>query len=179
MKINYIIGDATNPQGPGNKIIVHCCNNIGGWGRGFVVALSKKWKEPEANYREWYNKKEWTQDCPNGTETIRFELGEVQFVDVDHLTKVANLIGQKGIAFGPEGPPVRYEEIKKGFLKIKNYILNTKSTANIHMPRIGCGLAGGSWQKIYDIIKEVFEDTDIQINIYTLPHEEKDYPNIF
>lgn len=27
--INYVIGDATAPQGEGPKFIVHCCNNIG------------------------------------------------------------------------------------------------------------------------------------------------------
>ena len=90
MKINYIVGDATNPQGPGNKIITHCCNDIGGWGRGFVVALSKKWKEPEGSYREWYRNKE----CQGIGEITPFELGEVQFVEINHFTQVANLIGQ-------------------------------------------------------------------------------------
>lgn len=49
--IKYIIGDATEPQGEGNKIIVHCCNNIGGWGAGFVLSLSKKWLEPGSKER--------------------------------------------------------------------------------------------------------------------------------
>ncbi len=38
MNINYITGDATRPAGPGPHIIVHVCNDIGEWGRGFVVA---------------------------------------------------------------------------------------------------------------------------------------------
>ena len=53
MEIKYITGDATQPVGEGNKIIVHVCNDVGGWGRGFVMALSKRWKEPEMKYREW------------------------------------------------------------------------------------------------------------------------------
>ena len=40
-KVNYIVGDATNPKKEGNKIIVHICNDIGGWGKGFVMAISK------------------------------------------------------------------------------------------------------------------------------------------
>ena len=43
LNINYVIGDATQPIGDGAKIIVHVCNDIGGWGRGFVLALTKKW----------------------------------------------------------------------------------------------------------------------------------------
>lgn len=44
MEINYLKGDATNPASAGNKIIVHVCNDIGGWGKGFVMAISKRWK---------------------------------------------------------------------------------------------------------------------------------------
>jgi O-acetyl-ADP-ribose deacetylase (regulator of RNase III) len=38
--IEYVQGDATRPQGPGNKIIVHICNDVGGWGKGFVLTLA-------------------------------------------------------------------------------------------------------------------------------------------
>lgn len=30
--IQYIKGDATSPKGTDNKIIVHVCNDVGGWG---------------------------------------------------------------------------------------------------------------------------------------------------
>lgn len=47
MDIIYIKGDATSPISPGNKIITHICNDIGGWGKGFVLALSKNGKLPK------------------------------------------------------------------------------------------------------------------------------------
>ncbi len=176
MKMNYIVGDATNPQGPGNKIIAHCCNDIGGWGRGFVVALSKKWKEPESEYREWYKDRKHQ----GIGEVVPFELGEVQFVEINHFTQIANIIGQHGVKFGSNGPPVRYEAIKLGFQKIKKHIENNMGIngASIHMPRIGCGLAGGSWDKIFDILKEVFEDSNIELYVYTLPNEVDDYDDL-
>lgn len=35
--IEHLQGDATRrPVGPGPKIIAHICNDVGGWGRGFV-----------------------------------------------------------------------------------------------------------------------------------------------
>jgi O-acetyl-ADP-ribose deacetylase (regulator of RNase III) len=46
-KINYINGDATPPLAKGIKIIAHICNAMGGWGKGFVVAISKKWENSE------------------------------------------------------------------------------------------------------------------------------------
>lgn len=46
-EIEYIKADATLPQSEGTIIITHICNDIGGWGKGFVLALSKRWKAPE------------------------------------------------------------------------------------------------------------------------------------
>ena len=47
MTIQYLKGDATAPKTHGKKIIVHVCNDIGKWGKGFVLAISKRWKEPQ------------------------------------------------------------------------------------------------------------------------------------
>jgi hypothetical protein len=43
--IVFLKGDVTCPSQQGLKIIAHICNDIGGWGKGFVLALSKKWKD--------------------------------------------------------------------------------------------------------------------------------------
>ncbi|MBV9509840.1 MAG: Appr-1-p processing protein, partial [Caulobacteraceae bacterium] len=58
MAITYLKGDATQPTGKGNKIIAHICNDLGGWGKGFVLALSKRWPQPEAAFRQWYRDRE-------------------------------------------------------------------------------------------------------------------------
>ena len=88
MKIKHIIGDATNPPRTSPAIIVHCCNDIGAWGRGFVLALSRRWKEPEREYRAW----------ASGGISAYFVLGKVQFVQVETAPAlwIANLIGQRG-----------------------------------------------------------------------------------
>lgn len=100
--IQYKKGDATNPIDNGNKVIVHICNDIGAWGKGFVMAISKKWKEPEKKYREWFKSKE------------NFNLGEVQFVKVQEDLWVANLIGQHKINKDENGnAPIRYEAVEK------------------------------------------------------------------
>lgn len=53
--IQYIRGDATSPQTEGKKIIAHICNDIGGWGKGFVKAISNRWSDPENEYRNGLN----------------------------------------------------------------------------------------------------------------------------
>ena len=40
--LRYVTGDATVPQGGGPKILVHLCNDAGGWGAGFVLAVSRR-----------------------------------------------------------------------------------------------------------------------------------------
>jgi len=108
MNINYVIGDATNPAGDDPKIIVHVCNDIGGWGRGFVVALSKRWPEPEQSYRAWHR----------GEEKTLFALGEVQFVQVADNIWVANMIGQRDVRTVSGVPPVRYEAIRNALKRV-------------------------------------------------------------
>jgi O-acetyl-ADP-ribose deacetylase (regulator of RNase III) len=51
--IQYLQGDAISPQAKGPKIIAHVCNDQGRWGKGFVLALSASWPEPEQAYRKW------------------------------------------------------------------------------------------------------------------------------
>ncbi|HEY4003101.1 MAG TPA: Appr-1-p processing protein, partial [Candidatus Xenobia bacterium] len=85
MTIQYVQGDATTPQGPGNQILVHLCNDIGRWGKGFVMAVSARWPEPEQSYRQWHRLRQG------------FELGQVQFVPVSPTLWVANLIGQHDV----------------------------------------------------------------------------------
>ena|SRR5487761_2690046 len=154
MSINYIFGDATQPIGSGPKIIVHVCNDIGGWGRGFVLALSKRWAEPEQQYRVWH--------C--GESGKPFALGEVQFVEVADSLWVANLIGQRDIRTIGDIPPVRYDAIRKGMQKVATEAL--RIGASVHMPRIGCGLAGGKWEEVGKIVEAELVDNKVPVTVY-------------
>ena len=153
--INYLKGDATAPVGEGNKIIVHVCNDIGGWGRGFVLALSKRWSQPENEYKKWYKSNE------------DFLLGEVIFVQVEAHIWVANMIGQRDIKPDKEGnPPVRYEAIGKALSKVA--VFAKEANASVHMPRIGCGLAGGTWDKMEPVIIQELAKKEIPVTVYDL-----------
>jgi O-acetyl-ADP-ribose deacetylase (regulator of RNase III) len=154
-EINYIIGDATKPKIIDNKIIVHICNDIGGWGKGFVMAISKRWKEPEKEYRNWFK----TQD--------NFSLGQIQFIKVENDIWIANLIGQHKINKDENGnAPIRYDAIKIGLNKVAEFA--KVNNATVHMPRIGCGLAGGTWNKIEPILKETLLKNEIATYVYDI-----------
>lgn len=155
MKIHYVKGDATAPVGEGNKIIVHVCNDIGAWGKGFVMALSGKWKATEKEYRSWAD------------SNSNFKLGEVQFVQVEPTIWVANLIGQRDVVRDDDGtPPVRYPAINKGLIKVSAFARQMKAT--VHMPRIGCGLAGGTWDQIEPLITHELTAAGVETFVYDL-----------
>jgi O-acetyl-ADP-ribose deacetylase (regulator of RNase III) len=153
MMIKYKTGDATDPGGSGVKIIVHCCNDIGKWGAGFVLALSRKWKAPEHRYRKLFRSKHKPQ------------LGEVQFVSVGNDIIVANLIGQVGVRSRENAHPVRYDAIRLGMEAVAQYA--RVHGGSVHMPRIGCGLGGASWSNIEPIILDSL--VGLRVYVYDLP----------
>lgn len=161
-KINYLVGDATSPQTDGSFIITHIVNDKGGWGAGFVLALSKKWSQPEREYRAW-------------SKTKR-KLGNVQFVVVGTNQIVANLVGQEDTVYSKEGvPPVRYSAILVGLEKV---FKQAKSmNASVHMPRIASGLAGGRWSIIEKVIEAASESVKHEVDIYVYDFEDVNSPN--
>jgi O-acetyl-ADP-ribose deacetylase (regulator of RNase III) len=152
--LTIIKGDATSPQAKGPKIIAHVCNDIGGWGAGFVVAISRRWKEPERDYRDWHRRRAGND----------FGLGAVRLVQVQPDLWVANMIGQHGIKAGSQGPPIRYDAVQRCLTTLAEHAL--RLGASVHMPRIGCGLAGGSWDKIEPIITRTLCERDIPVTVY-------------
>lgn len=157
--INYVIGDATKPSIAGNKIIAHICNDVGGWGKGFVLSLSKSLPKSEIEYRKWANSKDLSEMRP-------FKLGEVQFVKCAPQIIVANMVAQSGIGYKNNIPPIRYDFLRE-CLHIIAYN-SPKINASIHMPRIGCGLAGGKWEIIKKIIDEELIQKNIEVYVYDL-----------
>ena len=153
-KLTVLNGDATAPVGSGPRVIVHICNDIGGWGSGFVVAVSKRWKEPEADFRAWYK----------GRNENDFALGAVRFVPVEDELWVGNMIGQHTIRATPDGPPIRYDAVKEALGRVGDFALDRG--ASVHMPRIGCGLAGGTWDRIGPIVQSELLARGVETFVY-------------
>lgn len=172
-KIHYIIGDATLPieTEAENRLIVHCCNSLGAWGAGFVVPLGKRYPKAKERYKKFIEE--------NKGISI---LGEVNEVKVADNIYVENLIGQSFLYKKANGEiPCNYVAIETGFRNIIRKWLsyyevfhNEKQNFSIHMPRIGCGLAGGDWKTIEEIIQRTFVDiADVDVYVYDLK-EQKD-----
>lgn len=168
--IDYVEGDATKPLGDGHKFIIHCCNDIGAWGSGFVLALSRMSPVPEACYRWWHQ-----VGSQAANVTGAFELGACQFVELTQDITVVNMIGQEGTISNPRDatPPIRYWAIEECLDHVRAAVWHARyishDNPSVHCPRFGAGLAGGNWDRIEQMIDGVLTNDDISTTVYDLP----------
>lgn len=146
MKIEYRYGDVLTTD---SKYIAHCCNAQGKMNSGVAKAIRNKYPKAFTVYRDSY-------------ETKGLFLGQVIGADCgDHL--ILNIIGQK--YYGYDGQTyVDYPAIRKALNSINKNIAEPVS-----FPLIGCGLAGGDWTIMSQIIEE--ESTNFQPIVYAFNDE--------
>lgn len=170
MNITYVVGDATRPIGDGPRVIAHICNDQGGWGRGFVVALSKRDPFPEQCYRGWHRYGSYL-DPDFGPRP--FALGQTQIVSMkDFPVFAANMVAQHQVRHDLTAPPaVQYGALRSCLNQLADFCVKhvpEDSVASVHMPRIGCGLGGGSWDRVEPIIQETLIARGVPVTVYDL-----------
>jgi len=159
--VTYVKGDATRPQGDGTKIIAHVCNNIGAWGKGFVLALDKLSPEPRKVYRDLVRELIIFGNKPTLT------LGTMTLAEVERGNLyVANMVAQRGLRSATNPVPLDYDALEKSLETLA--VTAEIFAASVHMPRIGCGLAGGNWDVVESIINRVLTLRDIDVTVYDL-----------
>jgi O-acetyl-ADP-ribose deacetylase (regulator of RNase III) len=156
--IHYRLGDATAPA-TRPAIIAHVCNDIGAWGRGFVLAVSQRWPQVRGAYYQHVR-----------ALSPVSALGHTQILPVEPDLWIANMIAQHGIRRDPKGtPPIRYDALRSCLAMVADAA--RQFHASVHMPRIGCGLAGGQWERVAPIILETLCLAGVPVTVYTLPHD--------
>ena len=185
-RLHYVTGDATTvSQGRGFKVIAHVCNDLGRWGKGFVMAISAKWPEVAKEYRRWHQSGDdgfrlgavqtviiTEQMCANGT-------AQAALTNASGGLAVANMIGQHGIKTESGEPPVRYNAIGESLLTVGARAVELAGlyrTPSVHMPRIGAGLAGGQWTEIEPLILRMLTASpNLEAYVYDLEVRDVSY----
>lgn len=160
--LTTVTGDASHPkivESP--AIIAHICNDVGGWGAGFTGALSRRDKRPEWDYDRW---------CANRSLLFPgitpFQLGQIKFAPYRAGITVCNMIAQEGIGPDQMGrPPIRYNFLLECLRRLAEIAL--AFDAEVHMPKIGAGLAGGDWKRIEEMIFNTL--AGVPVTVYVLP----------
>lgn len=93
------------------------------------------------------------------------KLGQIDYKNLELLNSHKNLVivnAYTQFNYGKKGQYLDYEALTLCMRKI-NHIFAGK---HIGMPKIGCGLAGGDWDKVKLIIRKELKDCDITIVEY-------------
>lgn len=157
-KIETKTGSATSPRPEKGKgvIIAHCCNNLGGWGKGFVLAVDELSAAPRAAYQGLAK----DHGKGKGSSAGNIPLGEVQFVEVKTGLFVSNMIAQDRFANDhADGCAVNYPALRKCLLITFHRAI--RLGYSVHIPEgIGSGLAGGNQAEILKMISECVTEVE-------------------
>ncbi len=154
-EITYVRGDASRPRGSGPRILAQIVNDSAfTWGGGFSLAVREKWPVAQKAFRAWAEQ-----------ERRNLRLGNVHVGDVDESLAVASMIAQHG--FGPSPKPrIRYMALKACLERLGN--VAAERSATVHMPKIGTGQAGGSWNIVREFVQEAVCAHGVKVFVYEL-----------
>lgn len=158
--ITYLKGNALEPRGGEQKIIVHVVNDATpNWGgRGFAIGLKRKWPAAQREFRNWAD-----------TNRDHLRLGQVHIVRVSDNVSIASMVCQKGYGPSPK-PRIRYAALADCLSKVAEAARTIQ--AAVHMPRIACGQAGGAWFIVEELISSALVASGVLVFVYDLPDRE-------
>jgi hypothetical protein len=143
----------------GSSVIVpHVCNNSNSFGAGFAGALARKYPIVKENYHLL------------GSHFLKNNIGYTQYIttiedpEYKHKLIFANMIAQNGTISSKNPRPLNYLSLVKCMVSVSSYIqknFDSEQTVKIHCPKFGCGLAGGNWNFIKDLIEDIWNNHSV------------------
>lgn len=131
-------------------VIAHGVNCQGVMGSGAAKALYEKWPIVKEKYLKLCD----AQLQVVGPEML---LGYTQYINVDDLRVVINCFTQENYGYD-EKLYLSYDAIATCFIWIESFNLK-----EIAIPKIGCGLAGGNWEEVKEIINAKTPMTNVHV----------------
>lgn len=159
--LKFVKGDVTNPQRTkDNEIVIipHIVNNLKVMGAGVAYALKKKWPQVFETYKD--------SECELGTVSYSYVLDN-GFIH----TLIANMVGQDGLMNSNNPKPIKYLSVVKCMENVSNLckgFVNDNPDCNvvIHMPEFGSLRAGGNFDFILELVKEIWIGNGIDVVVY-------------
>uniref|UniRef100_A0A3B4A4C2 Macro domain-containing protein n=1 Tax=Periophthalmus magnuspinnatus TaxID=409849 RepID=A0A3B4A4C2_9GOBI len=142
--ITYVTGDLFSC--PRDESLAHCISEDCRMGAGIAVMFKKKF---------------------GGVEELKKQgrqVGQCAVLERDSRF-VYYLITKKIYSHKPT-----YDSLKQSLEDMKSHCAEY-GVSKVSMPRIGCGLDRLHWGRVSDILKEVFEHSNISITVYSLPEK--------
>lgn len=166
MKYNYneIAGDLITFAKEGKfDVIAHGCNCFCTMRRGVAPQMNKAFNCNDPNI--------FPSESPNKKGDVN-KLGTIEYTSYplrklngpEQTIQIVNAYTQYHYNWTNKksGIPLDYEAFRMCMMKINEEF----SGAHIGLPQIGCGLAGGDWEKVKGIIQEELTDCTVTVVIY-------------
>lgn len=134
-------------------VLVHGCNCFVTWGAGIALQVKKEF--PMA----------YEEDRQTRVGDIH-KLGHIQIVPCTGKY-IINLYSQYDCSTNTV--QLEYGALGRGLRRVKEWADLRANWPKIGMPRIGCGLAGGDWDQVSQLIEGTFSDNPVFIYDYTPP----------
>lgn len=147
--LKYVKGDLLSVE---HGIIGHSVNCKGAFGSGVAGQIARRYPQVKKFYLEKYR-------------YIGWQLGDVQFVDLtdtDPVLIMVNIAGQDD--YGTDKINVDYSALAIGLEKVFKFA--QAENLPVALPKIGCGLAGGTWETVERIITTLLMKYPIEVTIY-------------
>lgn len=140
-------------------ILCHQTNYMGVMGGGIAAAIWDKLLDDQCRYN-------YVNFCRKCGETA---LGYAQFLYVKEDLIVANCYSQNGFSeMDADGSITNYEAMRECFIKVRDFALQ-QDLPFVYIPYgMGCGIAGGKWDRVRSIIEDVFSVSDVTATIVRL-----------
>ena len=159
--LQYRSGDVSDiPVGESPLLIAHVVTDSARvWGRrGVAASLATRFPAAARAFHAW------TVASPGN-----LSLGGVHIVDAEaghRPVTIASMVAQRG--YGP-GASTRldYHALQNALGRVAQ-VAKAKG-AEVHLPRIGAGQAGGRWDMIAETIERTLVDAGLRVVVYTLP----------
>jgi O-acetyl-ADP-ribose deacetylase (regulator of RNase III) len=152
-RITSLRGDATEPRGNGLRIVAHVVNDKAAtWGAGFARVVGRKWPLVQEDFKIW-------------AET-HLRLGAAHLTAISDDVAVFHMVAQRGYGPSPK-PRIRYGALS-ACLRVLADVASDRG-ASVHIPRIGCGQAGGDWAVVSELIDEHLCRRGVAVSVYDLP----------
>jgi len=156
--IQYLVGDATSPRGDGARIIAQVVNDATPrWGGGFARVVGQRWRDAQNDFIKWTEQ-----------DRSRLRLGNHRLFPVDDDLWLFHMIAQQGYRPSTR-PTIRYHHLEVCLTALAS--IAHENGASVHMPRIGCGQAGGNWAVVSEMIDDILCRSGIEVTVYDLPSE--------
>jgi O-acetyl-ADP-ribose deacetylase (regulator of RNase III) len=156
-EIKEVDGDALQPRGVGPKVVAHVVpdtNSVWG-GNGFASQVRHRFPGV------WMQFRSETQAQHRAPA-----LGEVFLGAIGNDVTVAHMVAQRGI--GASGSQrLRYAALAQCLSEVRAKA--QELGASVHMPRVGTGHGGASWDIVKELIAEELVDKGVPTTVYRRP----------